>query len=143
MKASPVAYELIKHAEGLRLKTYLDTGGVKTIGWGHTGPDVKLDAVITEARADELLLNDVAKAENTLTRYGLELAQHQYDALVSFVFNVGPANFAKSTLLRRLKGQQWEQAANEIPKWVWDDGHKLDGLIKRRAAEEKLFRGQA
>ena len=141
MKPSQKAFEIIKHFEGLRLKAYRDGGGVLTIGWGHTGPDVRVDMEITRARAEQLLENDVARACQIIDTWagGYYMSQGQFDALVSFVFNVGAKQFRASTLLRRLRTGQFKLAAAEFDKWVWDNGKVFDGLVRRRAAERRLF----
>jgi lysozyme len=141
VKTSQVGLALIKEFEGLRLTTYRCSGGKLTIGYGHTGPDVREDMTITHARAEELLSNDVAKAEGVVNRYGLSLTQPQFDALVSFVYNLGPLNFATSTLLRRLRTGQYKQAADEFPRWINASGKPETGLIRRRAAERSVFLG--
>lgn len=138
-KTGSMGINLIKYYEGLRLKAYQDTGGVWTIGYGHT-KGVKKGMVITEERAEELLREDLLEAEQAvyqLVPYGL--AQHQFDALVSFVFNVGKNAFKKSTLLRLMLIGDILGASQQFGRWVYDNGKKLNGLIERREAERKLF----
>ncbi len=141
MKASGNCISLIKHFESCKLKSYLDTGGVLTIGWGHTGPDVRVDQEISQVRADALLMLDVYNSNNIIALYasGVPLNQNQYDALVSFVFNVGVSNFRASTLLRKLLKRDYKGAADEFPKWIWDNGRVLRGLERRRKAEQLIF----
>lgn len=131
---------LIKYYEQCRLRAYLDTGGVLTIGWGHTGPDVTKGMKITQVRADELLREDLLEAElavNQLVPFGL--AEHQFDALVSLVFNIGKTAFKNSTLLRMLKLGDILGTSKQFGRWIHDNGKKLNGLIERREAERKLF----
>lgn len=136
--------DLIKSFEGLSLKAYPDpgTGGAPwTIGYGHTGPDVSPGLVITEAKADELLRKDVARFEQGVRDLaGTHGTQHQFDALVSFAFNVGLENLRRSTLLRKHNEGDYSGAAAEFPKWNKAAGRVLTGLTRRREAEARLYR---
>lgn len=131
---------LIKKWEALRLRAYKPTiNDVWTIGWGHT-KGVHPGMVITEQEAERLFRSDVAwavEAVNTLVK--VPLTQNQFDALVSFVFNIGTTNFRKSTLLRKLNVRDYEGAANELPRWVKQKGVTLRGLVRRRAEEMEYF----
>jgi lysozyme len=142
-RMSEAGLAIIKASEGLRLKAYRDTGGVLTIGYGHTGTDVKPDMVITEARADELLREDVAEAEADVRRLCPVTTQSQFDALCSFTFNLGGAQLKTSTLRRLHNEGNYAGASDQFSRWVFDNGVKLNGLVKRRAAEARLYRGQA
>lgn len=102
MKASVDAYELIKQFEGLRLEAYLCPAGIWTIGYGHTS-GVSPNSFITIQEADEYLHRDVAAIEMQLNKLNLSLRQCQWDAIVSFVFNVGIGNFKASTLLAKIR----------------------------------------
>lgn len=135
------AIDLVKHFEGLYLKAYLCPAGVPTIGYGHTGPDVRLGMKITEARADELLAQDLDEAAGHVD-YLVQpkLAANQLGGLGSFIFNLGAGAFASSTLLRRLNAGDFVGAEAEFPRWVRADGRVLDGLVRRREAELRLFR---
>lgn len=132
--------KLIKEWEQLRLEAYLPTPNDKwTIGWGHTST-AKKGMVITEQEAQALFDQDVAwavDAVNSLVKVGLN--QNQFDALVSFVFNIGTTNFRNSTLLRKLNNGDYEGAANEFPRWNKQKGKVLRGLVRRRAHEQELF----
>jgi lysozyme len=136
------AADLIQQSEGLRLTAYRDTGGVLTIGYGHTGPDVYEGQTITKAEAERLLRQDMQTAANAVREFvGVPLSPAQFDALTSFVFNVGRAAFARSTLLRKLNARDYAGAAAEFDRWVYDNGRKLPGLVARRAEERALFEG--
>jgi lysozyme len=140
MKASEEGLELIKAAEGLRLKAYVCPGGELTIGYGHT-KGVKKGQICTPADADKWLRDDVKFAEQAVNRHvKVALKQGQFDALVSFVFNLGPAALGGSTLLRYLNKAEYDKAASEFCNWVYAKGKRLPGLVSRRAAEEALFR---
>lgn len=132
--------DIIKESEGLRLEAYLPTpNDVWTIGYGHT-KTAHASMTITEAQAEQLLRSDLDWAEaavNSLVKVGL--TQHQYDALVSFVFNIGETNFSTSTLLRKLNAGDYEGAANEFPRWNKQKGTVLQGLVNRRHKEMLYF----
>jgi len=152
-RASQACIDLIEHFEGLRLASYWDSHGmVWTIGYGHTGKDVTGGQTITRRDADALLMQDVLAAENIIRgTVDVPLTQGQFDALVSFVFNVGAgiehrkAGFVRlvngkpSTLLAKLRVRDYAGAADEFPKWVYAGGKLLRGLVRRRAAERALF----
>lgn len=143
MKTSDKGLELIKHYESLRLKAYRCPAGIPTIGYGHT-KGVKMGQSITEEQANAFLVEDLSDAEQTVIRHRLNINQNQFDALVSFVFNVGSGNFAKSTLLKKAKVNSNDGSiANEFRKWVYAKGVVMPGLIKRREAETKLYYGMA
>lgn len=130
---------IIKDAEGLELKAYRDTGGVLTIGYGHTGADVREGQVITESRADELLKQDVATAEDAVRRLFPRTTQAQFDSLVSFTYNLGERQVSKSTLRRLHLEGDYAGARQQFGRWVFDNGVKLTGLVRRRAAEAALY----
>jgi len=139
MKISENGIKLIKQCEGLRLEAYKCPGGVWTIGFGHT-KNVHAGDIITKEQAEELLKKDVKSAEYYVNKeVKRELNQNQYDALVSFVFNIGSVKFRCSTLLMRLNDGNYKAAAEQFENWVYSKGKKLDGLIKRRKAEKMLF----
>lgn len=130
---------LIKKFEGLELKAYKDSVGILTIGYGHTR-GVKAGDVITGQQADAFLREDVQVAELAVnTNVKVKLTQGQFDALVSFIFNLGAGNFVKSTLLKKLNTGDYAGAADEFGKWVNAGGKPLPGLVKRRAAEKEMF----
>lgn len=139
MKASVDAYELIKQFEGLRLKAYLCPAGIWTIGYGHTS-DVSPNSCITIQEADEYLHRDVASVELQLNKLNLSLSQCQWDAIVSFVFNVGIGNFKASTLLAKIRINPDDNSImDEFLRWVYANGKVMRGLHKRRLAEMKLY----
>ena len=132
--------ELIKTFEGCELTAYVCPSGVYTIGYGHTG-DVLPGQQITQSEADELLREDVRKFEKGVDNYtNVDLEQSQFDALVSFTFNVGLGAYRDSTLLRLLNARDYEGAAGQFSRWVNGSNGPLPGLVRRRDAEEKLFR---
>lgn len=143
MEISTKGLDLIKQAEGLSLKAYRDTGGVLTIGWGHTGPDVTAGMVITEAQADQLLREDVRDAEADVRRLFPITTQNQFDALVSFTFNLGADQVRESTLRRLHNEGDYAGAKSQFGRWVFDNGVKLAGLVRRRAAEAALYGASA
>ncbi len=139
MKASVDAYELIKQFEGLRLKAYLCPAGIWTIGYGHTS-GVSPNSFITIQEADEYLHRDVATIEMQLNKLNLILRQCQWDAIVSFVFNVGIGNFKSSTLLAKIRTNPDDNSImDEFLRWVYANGKVMKGLQKRRLAEMKLY----
>ena len=139
MKASVDAYELIKQFEGLRLEAYLCPAGIWTIGYGHTS-GVSPNSFITIQEADEYLHRDVAAIEMQLNKLNLSLRQCQWDAIVSFVFNVGIGNFKASTLLAKIRINQDDNSIiDEFLRWVYANGKVMRGLQKRRLTEMKLY----
>ena len=139
MNTSPKGIALIKEFEGLRLKAYKCPGGVWTIGYGHT-VGVKPRMVISEAQAEEYLKADLIAFERYLNGLGLALNQNQFDALVSFIYNVGTGNFSSSTLLRKVRvNPQDNSIMDEFLRWVYSKGRVLPGLQRRRLAEMKLY----
>lgn len=139
MTASDNAFKIIKEFEGLRYKTYKCPAGILTIGYGHTGTDVVPGMEINAAYADAVLKLDIKKFENAVNRLvNVQINQNQFDALVSFTFNVGEGKLESSTLLRKVNAGD-VQAGEEFSKWVYGGGKILPGLIKRRAAEKALF----
>lgn len=140
MKTSDKGLSLIKGFEGFRGRAYKCPAGVWTIGYGHTGLEVKSGSVITEWQGGELLKKDIARFERAIDNLvKVPLNQNQFDALVSFVFNVGEVAFSKSTLLKLLNAKDYTGAAAQFPRWNKGGGKVLPGLVKRRAAERKLF----
>ena len=139
MKASETAYSLIRQFEGLRLMAYRCPAGIWTIGYGHTSGVVP-GMSITKEQADEFLRQDIETVENIINVECQNLRQCQFDALVSFVFNVGGGNFCKSTLLKKVKTNPDDNSImDEFLRWVYAKGVVLPGLQKRRLAEMRLY----
>ncbi len=138
-KISQPGIDLIKRWEGFRDKAYLCPGNVWTIGYGHT-KNVRAGMCISKAQAEELLKEDLKYFENAVRQLSkVELTQGQFDALVSFTFNVGVYAFKKSTLLRLVNQGDFLGAAEQVDRWVYANKKKLPGLVKRRAEEKQLF----
>lgn len=140
MQYSNTGLKLTELFEGCRLEAYYDAVGVLTIGYGHTGPDVYVGQIITQAQAEALLLSDVQTAVACVNRnVCVSLTQNEFDALVDFIFNEGVHSFETSTLLRDLNAGNYAAASAQFTVWVWAGGHRLPGLVKRRQDEEALF----
>jgi lysozyme len=139
--SSPTANKIIRNPNNQTLVyPYLDGKGVITIGYGHTGSDVYSGLVLTITQVDELLVKDLLTAQNTVRRkVSAPITQNMFNALVSFVFNVGSGNFGSSTLLKVLNKQDYEETARQFHRWIYDEGDIIDGLISRRADESKQF----
>jgi len=139
MKTSHKGIALIKEFEGLRLKAYKCPGGVWTIGYGHTA-GVKPGMGISEAQAEEYLMADLIASEKYLNDLRLAINQNQFDALISFIYNVGTGNFSRSTLLRKVRANPQDNSImDEFLRWVYSKGRVLPGLQRRRLAEMKLY----
>ena len=141
---SATGYAIIKQFEGFKAQAYKDTGGVWTIGFGTTkypnGVAVKQGDTCTTMQAEAWLMNDCAWVDKCLDDHiKVTVTQNQFDALASFVYNVGATAFVKSTLLRRLNAGEMSLAANEFDRWVNDNGKRIKGLVVRREQEKKLF----
>ncbi len=144
MNISKSGIELIKRFEGLRLKAYQDSVGVWTVGYGWTqqvdgkkvGPGMQID----QATADRLLKCGVLQYEQGVNQLvKARITQGQFDALVSFAYNLGLRSLSTSTLLKKLNAGDKQGAADEFGKWVNAGGKRLDGLVARRAAEREMF----
>lgn len=142
MKTGERGITLIKSFEGCKLASYRDSVGILTIGFGHTGPDVHPEMTVTEEEADAMLRDDLRIAENCVNRAtnGTVLTQQQFDALVSFVFNLGCSALHRSTLLAKLLDGDDDGASVEFARWNKAGGKVLAGLTRRREAEAELFR---
>lgn len=140
MRISSRGIELIKRHEGLVLRSYLCPAKVWTIGYGHTR-GVKGGQVITKEQAEKFLKEDLKSCELTILRLVRKpLTQNQFDALVSFVFNIGAGNFQNSTLLKRInKNPTDPDIKRQFNRWVYAKGEVLSGLIKRREEESNLY----
>ncbi|THD53195.1 lysozyme [Enterobacteriaceae bacterium ML5] len=144
MKISNDGILLIKKFEGCRLIAYQDSVGVWTIGYGWTQPvagkSVGRGMTITQNTAEQLLLTGLSQYEAGVTNLvNKPLTQHQFDALVSFAYNLGIKSLGTSTLLKKLNAGDYQGAADEFLKWNKAGGKVLNGLVARRAAERSLF----
>ena len=135
MKISNKGIDLIKEFEGCRLEAYKDPAGVPTIGYGHTS-GVQMGQKITLEQAEEYLREDIERFENHVMRYNgtYRWNQNQFDALVSFAFNLGSINQLTANGTRSI-----EDISAKIPEYCHAGGKKLNGLVRRRAAEKELF----
>ncbi len=132
--------DLLKEFEGFSELAYRDPGGTLTIGFGHTGPDVVEDMIITPEQAEELLRQDVQEAEDAVANLvTVPLNENQFSALASFVYNVGAGDLENSQLLTLLNQGDYLGAADQFLRFNTDDGVVLDGLTRRREAERQLF----
>lgn len=139
MNISNKGIELIKKFEGCSLSSYKCPAGVWTIGYGHI-KNTKEGMKITLKEANIFLQNDLKIHEKNVEKLvKVPLSQNQFDALVSFEFNVGISNFQKSTLLKKLNKNDFIGASGEFEKWIYANHKPLLGLAKRRKAEKELF----
>ena len=131
---------LTESFEGCRLTAYPDTGGVWTIGYGHTGPEVKPGLTITEVQAETFLMIDFHTAVAGVQWFvHIPVTQDEFDALCDFTFNVGVGNLGNSTLLKDLNAGNLEAAASQFQEWDRVKGQVVAGLLRRRLAEAALF----
>lgn len=133
--------KLIKEFEGQKLEKYQDAAGRWTIGFGHLiQATEQFSARISLREATELLEHDLVKAEEGVyNNVKVALTQNQFDALVSFVFNIGIGNFKNSTLLRILNQKKYNESAKQLLRWNKVGKRDVPGLLRRRVAEYKLF----
>ena len=154
MRVSEHGIAVMHYFESCSLVAYPDPGSKDgrpwTIGWGHTGPDVVKGLRWTQQQADDAFRSDLKATESgVVSLVKVQLTQGQFDALVCFAYNVGldidtdtiAEGLGDSTLLRKLNAGDFEGAALEFRKWNKNDGKVMRGLVRRRAAEECLFRG--
>jgi lysozyme len=131
---------ILEKCEGLRLKAYKDIRGIWTIGYGHTGKDVREGLFITQDGAEMLLGHDLEIASEGVNKLvTVPLTSNEFSALVCLVYNIGLGAFAKSTLLRYLNQGQRSKAAEQFLEWDKAGGERIAGLTARRAAERALF----
>ena len=141
MRTSPHGIALIKHFEGCETKAYQCSADVWTIGYGHTR-GVREGDEITEDKAQYMLLEDLKHFEGYVDRLvEVSLNQDQFDALVSWTFNLGPTNLKESTLLEKLNAGHYEEVPAQMARWNRSNGEILEGLKRRRAAEGLLWQG--
>lgn len=160
MQTSQTGINLIKKLEGCKLEAYQCSAGVWTIGYGHTGADVFKGKKITQNDAETLLKTDLKRFETAINNLlicgsgsspqacveqdgGLlipvDLNQNQFDALVSFIYNIGINAFKTSTMLKCLNRGEFYAAAKEFDRWIYAGGKVSEGLKNRRTAEKTLF----
>ena len=160
MQTSQTGINLIKKLEGCKLEAYQCSAGVWTIGYGHTGADVFKGKKITQNDAETLLKTDLKRFETAINNLlicgsgsspqacveqdgGLlipvDLNQNQFDALVSFIYNIGINAFKNSTMLKYLNRGDFYSAAKEFDRWIYAGGKVSEGLKNRRNAEKTLF----
>lgn len=133
---------LIKKFEGCELEAYQCSAGVWTIGYGHTKGVAPGDSVSQE-EAEQMLVDELHEYESYINEYvTVALSQNQFDALVSWVYNLGPANLKASTMLKVLNSGDYEGVPAQIKRWNKAGGKVLQGLIRRREAEALLFIGR-
>lgn len=140
MNVSEAGRQFLEQHEGLRLTAYQDGGGIWTIGYGHTN-GVYPGMTCSQEQADAWLAEDLQSVQGTIAEtVKVPLTQSQYDALASFIYNIGGGAFASSTLLRLLNESEYSAAADQFPRWVHDAAGNVEpGLVTRRNDERALF----
>ena len=142
MEISQEGLSLIKKFEGCKLESYQCAAGVWTIGYGSTS-GVSEGMEISQQRAEALLLEDVAVFEEAVNKaVEVPLEQYEFDALVSWTFNLGPANLNSSTMLKVLNENKKNEVPAQMRRWNKANGETLQGLIRRREAESLLFQNE-
>ena len=142
MKISQEGISLIKKFEGCEYNAYKCAADVLTIGYGHT-KDVKEGDLVTKQEAENLLTKDLEEfEESVIEAVDMPMSQHQFDALVSWTFNLGPSNLNSSTMLKVLNKGDYEDVPAQIKRWNKAGGKVLEGLTRRREAEALLFEGK-
>lgn len=142
MKISQEGIALIKKFEGCELMAYQCSAGVWTIGYGHT-KGIEEGMEITQQEAEDMLVEELHEYENYINdNVTAPLSQNQFDAMVSWVYNLGPANLKSSTLLKVLNAGNYDDVPFQIRRWNKAGGVTLDGLIRRREAEALLFQNK-
>lgn len=140
MKTSSNGINLIKTYEGFSPIPYFCPAGIKTIGYGHVIKPDEQYTNITRVEANRLLKKDILICEASLMRnINIVLNQNQFDALISFIFNLGSSAFQRSTLRQKINYGMWDEIPHEWMRWVYSKGVALNGLVKRRNHELQLF----
>ena len=141
MKTGTKGIDLIKHFEGCELDAYKCAAGVWTIGYGHI-KGVTSDSVITQEQAEQMLVEELNEYEGYINNMvTVPLSQNQFDALVSWVYNLGGGNLKASTLLKVVNSGEFNGVPEQIMRWNKAGGKVLEGLTRRRQAEADLFSG--
>jgi lysozyme len=139
MKTGTKGIELIKHFEGCELEAYKCAAGVWTIGYGHI-KGVTPESVITQEQAEQMLVEELNEYEGYINdMVTTPLSQNQFDALVSWVYNLGGGNLKASTLLKVVNQGEFDGVPAQIMRWNKAGGKVLEGLTRRRQAEADLF----
>ena len=142
MNISNEGISLIKKFEGLELESYQCSAGVWTIGYGET-KDIREGMTITIEQADNMLLNSLdifcLHVEKAVE---VDLKQCEFDALVSWTYNLGPTNLNESTMLVEINNKNWDEVPHQMKRWNKANGKVLEGLVRRREAEALLFQGK-
>ena len=142
MQLSKIGIELLKHFEGCELKAYQDSVGVWTIGYGHT-KGIYEGLEITQGEAEKMLVDELPEYEGYITDKVVPmLQQHEFDALVCWVYNLGPTNLSSSTMLKKLNAGEFKEVPFQMKRWDKAGGQPLLGLTRRRNAEALLFKGE-
>ena len=143
LKTSQEGISLIKSFEGCELTAYRCSANVPIIGFGHTA-GVSDGDTCTQEEAETMLAEDLEEFEDYVKNYvESELQQNEFDALVAWTYNLGPKNLSESTLLKELNAGNLEEVPRQMKRWNRAGGEVLDGLIRRREAESRLFKGEA
>lgn len=142
-RIGPQGLALIKRFEGLRLQAYKCPADVPTIGYGSTGPHVRMGMTITEAEAEALLLEDLDRFERGVIGLAKQATPGQFSAMVALAFNIGLGAFGTSTLLKKHLAGDYAEAALQFLRWNRAGSKVLAGLTTRRMAEAALYRGDA
>ena len=142
MQLSKTGIELLQHFEGCELKAYQDSVGVWTIGYGHT-KGIYEGLEITQSEAEKMLIDELPEYEGYITdKVGPMLQQHEFDALVCWVYNLGPTNLSSSTMLKKLNAGEFKEVPFQMKRWDKAGGKTLLGLTRRRNAEALLFKDE-
>jgi len=143
MQVSENGVNLVKHFEGFQATAYLCPANVPTIGYGHTKGVTRADVgvkFVTEDTAAQMLADDLAEfAQQVEAAVTVPLEQHHFDALCSFTYNLGAQTLRSSTLLSRLNAGAYEAVPDQLLRWTHGGGQVLQGLVRRRTAEAKLW----
>ena len=142
MQLSKTGIELLKHFEGCELKAYQDSVGVWTIGYGHT-KGIYEGLEITQSEAEKMRGAELPESEGYISDKVVPmLQQHEFDALVCWVYNLGPTNLSSSTMLKKLNAGEFKEVPFQMKRWDKAGGQPLLGLTRRRNAEALLFKGE-
>ena len=142
MKTSKEGISLLKKFAGCKLEAYLDAVDVPTIAYGRT-KEVQMGDTCTQQQAEDWLEEELVEYEGYVEKaVTVPLEQNQFDALVSWTYNLGPSNLNKSTALKLLNMSEYDGVPAQLKRWNKAGGKVLDGLVRRREAEALLFKGQ-